>query len=604
MVSEAPDQKSLFKIVDKIAHTEPNNTLPEHSSSIELANRFGQFFSDKIVTIRNKLDIFRNESSPEVPGPTDNGSMDTTLNTLHPTSSPEVRKIIMESKTTSCKLDPVPTSFLKIIIDVLLPILTYIINLSFDEAKVPRDLKTALIVPLLKKVGMDPEILKNFRPVSNLSYMSKLLERVAARRLTDHMATHNLHETFQSAYEKFHSTESALLRIQSDILGVLDEKKCVLLVMLDLSSAFDTIDHSTLLSRLHSVVGLSGKALKWFKSYIEDRTQCVTINGIQSSLWEPIFGVPQGSVLGPLLFIIYMAPLGMILRSLGIQYHFYADDSQIYVSFHPDQANLAVEKIEQCVSLIKSWMAKNFLCLNEDKTEVLLIASKSIHQKLHIPHITFGNEKIPPSKDAKNIGFIFDHIMDCKKQVNSTCKSGWHHLRNIGRIRHYLDMQSTERLVHAFITSRLDINNALYVGLPDTLLNKLQRLQNAAARLIVKLPKHSHISSTLMDLHWLPVKQRIRFKILLTVFKALHGLSPVYIKDLLVRKPHSVRSMRSDNQNLLIVPRTATVMYGDRNFCHVGPSMWNELPFEMRSCEDLETFKRSLKTLLFKVAFN
>ena len=251
-------------------------------------------------------------------------------------------------------------------------------------------------------------------------------------------------------------------------------------------------------------------------------------------------------------------------------------------------------------------MAKNFLCLNDDKTEVLLIGSKFAQQKPNIPHISIGDEKIVPSKDAKNIGFVFDHIMDCKKQISLTCKSGWYHFRNIGRIRHYLDRKSTERLVHAFITSRLDINNSLYVGLPDTLLSKLQRLQNAAARLIVKLPKHSHITPTLMDLHWLPVNQRITFKILLTVFKALNGLSPVYIEELLSTKPVSSRSMRSDNKSLLVVPtatRSATATYGDRNFRFVGPSLWNKLPVAIRNCDTIDLFKQHLKTHLFREAF-
>jgi hypothetical protein len=206
--------------------------------------------------------------------------------------------------------------------------------------------------------------------------------------------------------------------------------------------------------------------------------------------------------------------------------------------------------------------------------------------------------------NAKNIGFIFDHIMDSHKQISLTCKSAWYQLRNIGKLRQYLDKSSTEQLVHSFVSSKLDINNALLYGLPDTLLHKLQVIQNASARLIMRQPKYCHITSILYDLHWLPVKQRIMYKILLTIYKALNDLAPLYIADLLTKKPKSSRSMRSDEKKLLVVPRSQTVRYGDRNFKNVGPALWNMLPDEMRSCDSVDSFKRQLKTYLFLNAYD
>ena len=342
-------------------------------------------------------------------------------------------------------------------------------NLSFKEGYVPDDLKLALILPLLKKIGLDPEVLKNFRPVSNLPYLSKLIERLAAVRLVDHMHLHHLHELFQSSYKKYHSTETALLKIQSDILDALDKGQCVLLIMLDLSAAFDTIDHDVLLTRLQRDIGLQGRALQWFESYITGRKQTVIIDGTRSKLWDLLYGVPQGSVLGPILFLIYMGPLGKILRKLGVKFHFYADDSQIYVTFDLEGRHSAVTQVQEAIIIIKQWMQENFLCLNDDKTEVLLIASKHNHTKLDIPSVTIGNIDIAPAKQAKNIGFIFDNIMDAKAQVHQICKSGWFQLSRIGRIRQYLDNKSTQILVHAFITSRIDMNNCLLLCLTKNL---------------------------------------------------------------------------------------------------------------------------------------
>ena len=599
LVSEADDHKDLFKIIDKLCHKKNDNILPEHKSSKELANRFAEFFTNKIVNIRKHLESITSQNHEN---PTENNQT-SKLETLEPTSPEELKKIIMKSKATTCDLDPIPTSLLKHILDLILPVMTKIINMSFENGTVPKQFKKALILPLLKKILLDPEILKNFRPVSNLSFLSKLMERVAANRLLNHMSLNNLHVLFQSSYKQFHSTETALLRIHSDILSALDNKKCVLLVLLDLSAAFDTIDHPTLFSRLANAIGLSGKALQWFVSYLTDRTQSVIINGVESETWNLLFGVPQGSVLGPILFIIYTSPLAKILESLGVMYHFYADDTQLYITFDINETEEATSKMEHAVSVIRTWMADNFLCLNDDKTEVLLIGSKSSHEKLDIPHIQIGNEKIEPSSSAKNIGFRFDSVLNGKKQVKDMCKSAWHHLRTIGKIRRYLDSKATELLVHAFITSKLDINNALLYGLPDSLIHSLQVIQNSAARLVMKLPKTSHVTPILIQLHWLPVQFRIKFKILLFVYKSLNGLAPGYVLNMLQHKPVSSYALRSDKKHLLMEPKSKTATYGDRNFRNVAPRLWNLLPLKIKMAPSVNSFKTHLKTYLFKQAY-
>ena len=606
MVSES-EQKNLFKIVDKITNKKPTNVLPEHTSAKDLADKFGTFFTQKIEKIRDRLAISTTpDESTQMVNVEDNSTIPPSLDHLEPTTCEEVKKIVMSSKVSSCRLDPIPTQFLKILLDVLLPILTNIINLSFDSGSVPTDLKIALILPLLKKLGLDPEIFKHFRPVSNLSYLSKLMERVAAKRLLGHMSLHHLHEIFQSSYKEFHSTETALLRVHNDIRTALDNKKCVLLILLDLSAAFDTINHSTLLSRLSSVIGISGKALEWFASYLRNRFQSILIDGVESSVWQLLFGVPQGSVLGPILFIIYTSPLGKILRDLGISYHFYADDSQLYISFDISEADTAVQKIEDAIEIIRKWMAENFLCLNDDKTEVLLISSQQNKKLLNIPFIKIGDQLISPTTDARNIGFIFDNLLNCKKHIATTSKSAWFQLRKIGQIRQYLDAKSTEQLVHSFVTSKLDINNALLYGLPDNLLHKLQVIQNAAARLVKKLPKHCHITPILQELHWLPVRRRIDYKILLIVFKALHGLAPQYIREILTKRPEQTRSMRSNDTELLQVPPVGTkcIQYSNKNFIRFAPLLWNSLPLALRKCDKLIPFKRQLKTHLFSEAYS
>ena len=210
-------------------------------------------------------------------------------------------------------------------------------------------MKSAIVRPLIKKAGLNPE-LKNFRPVSNLSFLSKVLERVVTSRLVQHITAHNMNEPMQSAYRSGHNTETALLKIQSDLLQALDKRKAAVLVLLDLSAAFDTIDHDIMLNRLTSLFGITGKALQWLESYLTNRSQSVVIDGFTSNVANLVWGVPQGSVLGPILFTTYTQPLGAIARRHGISASFYADDTQLYSVFDPSNPD---ETVHYSVSLFK-----------------------------------------------------------------------------------------------------------------------------------------------------------------------------------------------------------------------------------------------------------
>ena len=241
-------------------------------------------------------------------------------------------KVIKESSNASCVNDPLPTKLLKsCLLDTLLPVITKIVNLSLHSGIFPDLYKTALVKPLLKKISLDPEVLKNFRPVSNLTFVSKLIEKVVASQFVSHVENNNLIEKFQSAYKPFHSTESALLCVSNDILHAIDNKHCVSLTLLDLSAAFDTIDHNILLNILRNDLGIQGVALQWFQSYLSKRSQCISTDNVQSEPLDVPYGVPQGSVLGPLLFCAYTNQLGLIIQKHNLKYHIYADDTVILI---------------------------------------------------------------------------------------------------------------------------------------------------------------------------------------------------------------------------------------------------------------------------------
>ncbi len=253
----------------------------------------------------------------------------------------------------------------------------------------------------------------------------------------------------------------------------------MILVLLDLSAAFDTVDHKLLLDRLENRLGITGNALLWFKSYLMDRKQRVQINGVCSKSTNLTCGVPQGSVLGPILFTVYTLPLGDILRKHGLSYHLYADDTQIYMSFNrlpghcTESLEVAKSKLENCFSEIRIWMAMNYLKLNDDKTEILLISSYH-REKVIFDNIKIGSAVIEPSEQARNIRVIFDSIMYMEPHINSLVSQAFYHVINISSIRTYLNRSAAIKSVHAFVSSKLDYCNSPLYGLPNTQTGKLQ----------------------------------------------------------------------------------------------------------------------------------
>lgn len=392
--------------------------------------------------------------------------------------------------------------------------------------------------------------------------------------------------------------------MQNDILRALDNKAGVFLVLLDLSAAFDTIDHDILFKRLQSI-GVTSLALKWIQSYLSNRSQAVNIYGTVCAFASLLFGIPQGSVLGPLLFTIYSAPIANIARKYGLHVHMYADDTRLYLSFDlntPNDEAMARQRAEACICEIKSWMTLNKLKLNDDKTEFLIITSKHQQHKIHNDHIQVDSASIHASPSARNLGIIFDNTFSMDAHVKKVCQAIYFQIRNVNSIRKILSDESAATIIHALITSRLDNGNSLLYGINEQHLNKLQLCQNAAARILTNTRKYDHITPILKDLHWLPVRQRIEFKIILLTWKSLNGLAPSYIADLLnIYTP--TRTLRSSDKLLLTVPRTSS-SYGDRAFSVISPKLWNNLPFNIRCCDSLYSFKNTLKTHLFQCVYN
>ena len=509
----------------------------------------------------------------------------------------------MKSPSKSCELDPLPTSLIKENIDIFVPYITDIVNNSLRSGIFPQSQKIAYVRPLIKKPSLDKEILKNYRPISNLKFLGKTIERIVSHRISDHINTFSLSDPYQSAYKHFHGTETALIRVNNDILTSLDNGQITALILLDLSAAFDTVDHSVLLSRLQYYIGIQDLALDWCKSYLTNRPQYVRIGNTTSHATILDYSVPQGSVLGPQWFTIYTYPVRDIILRHNLSYHVYADDTQLYLSFESSQqhAESAIATLELCIIEIRSWMKSNFLKLNDDKTEFLLFGSHQHLSKINTTNICIGNSTIASACQARNLGAIFDSHMTMKSHISNVIRCSALQLRNISRIRKYLSRDATEQIIHSFVTSRLDNNNALLYGLPVNQLYRLQKMQNTAARIITFTRKSAHITPILKELHWLPVTQRIVFKLMLTVYKCVNEIAPVYLSELLENYAPT-RTLRSANMQLL-QEHKSNRSWGDRSFTIAAPRLWNKLPINIRTAKNITIFKKLLKTHLMSETF-
>ena len=592
-----------YKVVNYLLDKQyKKDVYPSGGNDCEVAENLKSYFSEKINKIYKKIEDGSNNSDSPV-ADSDNENMSTfSLCSFSTLTEEELCKVIKEMADKSCDLDPIPTWLLKQCLPELKGLILFIINKSLEQGHFPESLKSAAVKPTLKKTNLDKDDYSNYRPVSNLSCLSKIIEKCVNIQLLKYLDQHELFAPCQSGYRKSYSCETAIVKIHNDVMMMIDEKSNVLLVLLDLSAAFDTINHDILIQRLKNMYGINGTVLKWIKSYLNGRSFTVTIKRSSSSSCTIEIGVPQGSILGPLLFILYTKDLQRIVQKYGLQIHLYADDTQIYFSIDIDCDEPDLSQIEKCLDEIKLWMRQNFLKLNDDKTEVVEIG---IYMNT-VSSLNVSGLEIVPKEKAKNLGFIFDDQLSLEQQLLAITKKCNMNLRNYWKIGSKLTQELKIQLVHAGVLSVIDYCNAVYGGLTEADLQKLQKLQNSAVRFIFGLRGkacHQSISPYLKQLHFLPVRFRIKYKISLLTFKCLNNMAPKYLSDMLMIRQPKMHNVRLDNDFYLLEPSITNFRKSRAAFCVSAPLVWNELPYNLRCQTDLMKFKVDLKTYYFNFVF-
>ena len=554
------------------------------------------FFTDKVERIRSTT----SNAPPPTFRPAPIGAAFTEFASL---TSADVAAGIARLPDKSSAADPLPVSTLKDVADLLTPFLTHLFNCSLADGHFPASFKDSFVTPVLKKSGLDEASPSSYRPISNLSVISKLLERLVARQLVTYLNSACLLPTTQSGFRRGHSTETAITRVLSDLLDAVDRDDTAILVLLDLSAAFDTVDHGILLERLRVTFGVDDIALAWFRSYLCGRRQHVRCGGKRSDLVDLVCGVPQGSVLGPILFIIYTADLESIVSEHGLSLHQYADDSQIYGSCQPLAVSSLSSTVSQCVGNVSSWMSSNRLQLNADKTEVMWCTStRKLSQRPSSP-LSVAGALVQPVDTVRDLGVYIDSDLGASTHVCRTVSRCFAALRQLRHLRRFVSDDCFRSLVVSLVHSRLDYGNFVLVGLPAYQQRRLTSVLHAAARLVYRLRRYDHITDALATLHWLRLPERVDFKVAVTAYRVLHGLAPPYLSHLtrVADLPGRRRLRSSSTQSLLIPTFRRTV--GRRSFPVAASILWNSLPADIQSSPSLTVFRHRLKTFLFHKSF-
>ena len=390
-----------------------------------------------------------------------------------------------------------------------------------------------------------------------------------------------------------------------DVYTNAGQHKSTLLIGLDLSTAFDTIDVATLIARLRRSFGIEGIALDWISSYLTGRSQHVRVGSSRSPSSTCLHGVPQGSVLGPILFSLYIAPVANVIRAFNVSHHQYADDTQLYIALdhhHPDDTR----NLTPCTAAVCRWFLLNGLCLNPNKSEAIILGTPSSTSHTDNPrNVNVAGAVIPVTSTLKSLGVTLDSQLNFNQHIKTVCKSSYFHIRSMRHVRSCLPPEILKTVACSIVSSKLDYCNSLLYGTTKANIAKLQLVQNSLARLVTGTRKFDHITPVLKKLHWLPISSRITYKIATLTHKTLATSQPAYLFSSIHRSVPS-RNTRSAQHIRLSKPdiRNFRSEFSRRGFSNCAPTVWNSLPVDITdSFNSRGVFVTRLKTHLYRLAY-
>ena len=490
----------------------------------------------------------------------------------------------------STGLDGIPARFLKDAAEAVKSPLTHIINLSIRKEVFPTDMKSAKVKPLFKKKSRLE--VGNYRPVSILSVPSKILEKAVFKQLNDYLIENNLLYKFQSGFRGSYSTDTCLIYLQDYIRDQIGEGNYTGMILLDIQKAFDSVNHKILCKKLKA---LGVKSTQWFESYLSQRHQIVNINGVQSSPMTLTCGVPQGSILGPLLFLCYVNDMPMSVDCIMLQY---ADDSALMVSDTcPGKiANLLSENLEKC----NQWLIDNKLSLHMGKTELILFGTKRKIKRYDDYSITCCGQTVTSTKSVKYLGLEIDNVLSGELMASDIIKKVNSRLKFLYRQANYFDQKIKKTLCSALILCLFDYSiSSWYGGLSQTSRTKLQRAQNKVIRFILSKDSFYHIDvKDFQDLRILNISNRAKQLRLNHVFNIIHGRGPPYLDDKFTKisQVHNYDT-RSSKHNFYTHKSNSS---NSGSFYQASIHDWADLPNSIKEITQKVSFKKAVKEHLLQ----
>lgn len=517
---------------------------------------------------------------------------------IEPVSLDRITNIIRSLKSNAEGCDQISLNMLLMTLPDALESVAAVINTSITTSIFPDIWKLAIVRPLPKITN--PVDLKDLRPISILPCLSKILEKAVSTQLSDYLEKNNILPEVQSGFRKGRSTVTALLDVTDNILCAQDEGMCTLLVLLDFSRAFDSIDTNLLIAKLE-YYGFDKDSLQWFKSYLTDRSQYVSLSSNSSTKFSDRVlvnrGVPQGSVLGPILFILYSADLRQHINHC--QFHMYADDTQVYISCKPSEIDKAIAKLNADLENIALWSKNNCLLLNPTKTKYLIFGSKFHLNGLNPSlDVMVMGEPIERVYKARNLGLQMDCALRFEDHIAEAVGSCFYRLKVLYRMRPFISEELRIRLVESLVLSKLNYTDVVF---GPRLLAKthrlLQRVQNACARFCFNIPFRSHVSPFLNAHHILKIKHRRKLHLACLLFGVMKHSAPKYLFDKIKKLPNIRSCERRQCSMQLSTQRHRSAAFRGC-FRYAASKCWNNIPPPIRNLQSSYGFKNKLKMFL------
>lgn len=506
------------------------------------------------------------------------------------TDENEVANVLQKIKSKAVGQDEIGIDMLILCCPHILPVITHLINVCIENSTFPKAWKTSYIIPLPK--NNHPSSFTDLRPVSILPTLSKVIEKICEKQIREHLNSFEILPKFQSGFRPGHSCATALLRVVDDILHATDINEVTILALLDYSKAFDKLNHKLLLAIL-SYVGFSHDANNFIRCYLGDRTFMVKSRNKLSSARQIMCGVPQGSILGPLLFAIYTSQLLKCVEKCSTQ--LYADDTQLYYSFIPTQVQESVEIFNKELISLANSSANHCLELNPTKSKILVFGREKARKKvIESLKITMDGVNLPVVSSAKNLGVEMDSVLRFHEHINTKIKTAFFKLKLIYSQKSYLNSSLKRMLCDSLVLSAFNYCDVLYnscITKHDA--SRIQLIQNSCARLVCGIRRGNPISHKIKEIGWLRMSERRILHCLVLYHKVILNRTPSYLHEKIMLR-QEVHNVNIRFKNFISPPPHNTAIF-QRSFSFCIYKYYNQLPKIMKEIKSIELFKRRVR---------